>query len=191
MRKRVSILVAVLAVVAFANVASAQIPQSDCNLGVYADAAGTIRQLEPTQGQPFTVHVVMYLEGLVTGVAFDLLVPQLGNELFLIGESFGPVGNGINIVSPGGYNIGIGECAVGFGGLPILVSSHTFLMPGEVTSARTISLAPNLDSDPEAPIFSVCTGQIYVCTISNNLLLTAPITTEDTSFGAVKSLYAN
>ncbi len=191
MRKRITIFLAALAVLAMANAAMAQIPQSDCNLGVYADMQGTISQLEPTQGQPFTVYVVMYLEGLVNAVAFDLLVPKLNQELFLIGESFGPGGGGINIASPGGYNIGLGECAIGFNGLPILVSSHTFLIPGEVASARTISLAPNLDSDPEAPIFSVCTGQIFVCTISNNLLLTAPIATESASFGAVKSLYAN
>lgn len=191
MRKRVSFLVAVLSVVAFANVSTAQIPQSDCNLGVYANMAGTINTLEPTQGVPFTVYVVMYLEGLVNAVAFDLLVPRLNQDLFLIGQTFGPGGGGLNIASPGGYNIGLGECAIGFSGFPILVSSHTFLIPGEVTSARTISLAPNLDSDPEAPLFSVCTGQIYQCTISNNLLLSRPIGTESMSFGAVKNLYVN
>jgi hypothetical protein len=189
MRNRVTFFLALFAVVAFASTASAQIPQSDCQLGVYADEGGTIQTFEPTQGEPFTVNVVMRVEGLVTAVAFDLFIPGLQDDIFLLGESFGIPGRGINIMTDGGYNVGIGECAIGFNDLPIVISRHTLVIPGEAINARTISVGPNTDSDPDAPLFSVCTGEIYRCTITDNLLLAAPVDTEDSSFGAVKSLY--
>ena len=189
MRNRVTFFMALLAVLAVASTASAQIPQSDCQIGVYADTEGTIGVFEPTQGVPFTVHVVIRVEGLLNAVAYELLVPGLDEELFLINETFGRLGRGLNFFNEGGYNVGIGECAVGFGGLPILVSSHTFLIPGEEPNARTISIGPNFTGDPEAPIFSVCTGELYRCTISDNLLLARPVDEAVESFGAIKSLY--
>lgn len=189
MRNRVTFFLALVAVLAFAGTASAQIPQSDCMIGVYADEAGTIQTFEPTQGQAFTVNVVIRVEGLLNAVAFELLVPGLGEEIFMLGESFGVPGRGINIFTDGGYNVGLGECAIGFGGLPIVVSRHTMIIPGEPPNARTISIGPNTDEDPEAPVFAVCTGQVYRCTISDNLLLAAPVDTENQSFGAVKSLF--
>ena len=189
MRNRVTFFLALFAVLAYASTASAQIPQSDCQLGVYADEAGTIQTFEPTQGEPFTVNVVMRVEGLVTAAAFQLFIPGLGDEVFLLGESFGIPGRGLNIMTDGGYNVGIGECAIGFNGLPIVISRHTLVIPGEATNARTISLGPNTDSDPDAPAFSTCTGDLFLCTITDNLLLSAPVDTEDSSFGAVKSLY--
>lgn len=189
MRNRVTFFLALFAVLAVASTASAQIPQSDCMIGVYADEAGTIQVLEPTQGQPFTVNVVMRLEGLVNAVAFELLVPGLDIEIFTLAESFGVPGRGLNIFTQGGYNVGLGECAVGFNDVPIVISRHTFLIPGTPPNARTISIGPNTDEDPEAPVFSVCTGEIYRCTISDNLLLLTPVDEGVDSFGGVKSLF--
>lgn len=188
MRNRVTFFLALFAVLAYAGSASAQIPQSDCQIGVYADEGGTIRTFEPTQGEAFTVNVVIRVEGLINAVAFDLLVPGLDEEIFIISEVFGVPGVGINIFR-GGYNVGLGECAVGFNDLPIVVSRHTMVIPGEPTNARTISIGPNTSADPEAPVFAVCTGEEYRCTISDNLLLAAPVDTESQSFGAVKSLF--
>ena len=191
MRNRVTFFLALIAVLAFASTASAQIPQSDCQIGVYADLAGTISTLEPTQGEIFTVHVIMRLEGLVNAVAYQLFVPQLGEQIFLVEESFGVPGKGINISTPGGYNIGLGECAVGFGGLPISVARHSFVMPFESINARTISLGPNVDAYPTAPLFNTCTDDLLPCTITDSLLLAAPVDNEASSFGAVKSMYMN
>lgn len=189
MSKRLTLLATLLAVFAFATTASAQVPQSDCMLGVYADAEGTISVLEPTQGVPFNVYVVMYIEGLVNAVAYDLQVPKLNEDIFLAGEIYGPTGRGINIFTDGGYNIGIGECAIGFNGFAVLMATHSFIIPFETTGARSISVGPNTTWDPEAPIFSVCTGQVYRCTINDNLLLTSPVETDTQSFGAVKNLF--
>ena len=189
MRNRVTFFLALFAVLAFASTASAQIPQSDCMIGVYADEAGTIQVLEPTQGEAFQVNVVIRVEGLINAVAFELLVPGLDEEIFILGESFGVPGRGLNIFTDGGYNVGLGECAVGFNQIPIVVSRHTMIIPGEPSNARTISIGPNTGEDPEAPVFSVCTGEIYRCTISDNLLLAAPVDTPAESFGAVKSLF--
>jgi hypothetical protein len=185
------LMVSLLAIFALAatSPAMAQIPQSDCHLGVYADAGATVSILTPTQGTPFQVYVVMILEGLVNAVAFDLLVPELNSQIFITESSWGPAGNGINIETANGSNIGLGECAVGFGGIPIVVATYTMLMPFETLSARTIGIGPNLDSDPEAPFFAVCTGQLYACTIATPLILTAPVETESKSFGQIKALY--
>lgn len=191
MSRRLTLLAIVLTVFAFAGGATAQIPQSDCLIGVFADAEGTINVFEPTQNVPFNLYVVMFLEGLVNGVAYDLLVPKLGEDIFLIGESFGALGRGLNILSPGGYNVALGECAIGFGAFPISVAMYTFVIPNETTGGRSVSIGPNKDWDPEAPIFSVCTGDIFRCTINDNLLLTSPVDTDESSFGAVKNLFRN
>jgi hypothetical protein len=191
MSRRLTLFATLLVVFALAGGAMAQVPQSDCFLGVFADSEGTVNVLEPTEGVPFNIYVVMQLEGLFNAVAYDLLVPRFGEDIFLIGETFGPAARGINIPTPGGYNIGLGECAIGFGGVPILVATHTLLIPFETFGARSISVGPNKDWDQDAPIFAVCTGQVYPCTINDNLLLTSPIDTESTSFGAVKSLFRN
>lgn len=189
MSKRLTLLATLLAVFAFANVASAQVPQSDCMLGVYADVEGTINTLEPTEGVPFTIYIVMFIEGLVNAVAYDLQVPKLNEDIFLVAETYGPAARGINIFTDGGYNIGLGECAIGFNGFPLLMASHTFLMPSNPSGARSISLGPNMTWDPEAPVFAVCTSEVYRCTINDNLLLTAPVSTDSKSFGAVKNLF--
>lgn len=189
MRKRLMVSLIACFALAAAAPAMAQIPQSDCQLGVYADAEGTVSTFLPTQGQEFDVYVVMFLEGLTDAVAYDLLVPELGQEIFLIGTEWGPGGGGFNITTAGGYNVGLGECAVGLGGQPILVAKHTFIMPNETQSARTIWVAPNTDYDPNAPFFNVCTAQLFPCTISTPLLLEAPVGTEATSFGSIKALY--
>lgn len=189
MSKRLTLLATLLAVFAFANVASAQVPQSDCMLGVYADAEGTINVLEPTEGVPFTVYVVMFIEGLVNAVAYDLTVPKLNEDIFLISETYGPSARGLNIITEGAYNIALGECAIGFNGFPLVMATHTFLMPQNPSGARSISVGPNLFQDPEAPVFAVCTSEVYRCTINDNLLLTAPVETDSKSFGAVKNLF--
>lgn len=189
MSKRLTLLATLLAVFAFANVASAQVPQSDCLLGVYADAEGTVSVLEPTQGVPFTVYVVMFIEGLVNAVAYDLQVPKLNEDIFLAGETYGPTARGINIFTDGSYNIGLGECAIGFNGFPLLMATHSFIMPIETFGGRSISVGPNKTWDQEAPVFAVCTSEVYRCTINDNLLLTSPVYTDSKSFGAVKNLF--
>ena len=122
---------------------------------------------------PILIFVVLKVEGLANAVSYDLVVPELNDQIFLAGASYGPTGGGFNIASPNGSNVALGECAIGFGGLSILVAQYTFVMPFETTSARTIGVAPNPDA----------------CTISFPLFLEAPIGTEATSFGQIKALY--
>ena len=173
-----------------AGTASAQ-ADPFCTIGVYADADGTLSTFQPVQGEPFDVYVVMFSESLVNAVALQLFVPGLGNEVVQISEDFGPGGGGLNIPTSGGFNIGLGECAVGFGGLPIRIARFGFLFPFETIGTRTINLGPNPDEDPEAPVFSDCQGRIYPCNVAQGLFLEGPVDTQSESFGAVKSLYAN
>ena len=187
MLKRVTLLAA-FALVFVAGSAVAQ-PDPFCVMGVYADGEGTQSVYVPTQGQEFDIYVVMFAESIVNAAAFQLYIPDLNNQVFLTSETYGPGGGGINIPNSGGYNIGLGECAVGFSGFPIVISRHTLLMPFETIGPRSIIAGPNVLADVDSPLFSDCQGQLYPCNTNSTLLLESPIATEAVSFGAVKSLF--
>lgn len=176
--------------VLWAGQASAQ-ADPFCTIGVYADDAGTISSFQPTQGDPFDVYVVMFAESLVNAVALQLFIPGLGEDVLQLSESYGPGGGGLNFPTTGGFNIGLGECAVGFFGNPIAVAQFRFLFPFETVGTRTINLGPNPDENPASPVFSDCQGRIYPCNVAQGLFLEGPVSEDQPSFGAVKALYAN
>lgn len=187
MRTLLASFIVALAVVMLVSPVSAQ----DCNIGVFADAAGTQAFFQPTQGEVFDIYVVMRAEDVVNAVALDMFIPGLGVEVFSFGTVYGPQGTGINVVTPGGDNIGLGECAVGIGGFPILVSKTTLLFPFETIGERTVVIGPNEDTDPNAVIYNSCIGEgaLLPCNVSNPLLIGSPVATESKSWGAVKSLF--
>lgn len=162
-----------------------------CDIGVFADADGTLSTFQPAQGDAFDVYVVMFAESLVNAVALQLVVPGLGTDVLQLAVTYGPNGAGLNIPTNGGYNIGLGECAVGFFGSPLAVAKFTFLFPFESFGARTVDVAPNPDENPEAPAFSDCQGRVYTCNVASGLFLEGPVSDDDRSFGGVKALYAN
>jgi hypothetical protein len=187
MRILLTSLTLALAVAMLVSPASAQ----DCTIGVYADEAGTQTYFQPTQGEMFDVYVVMYANDVINAVALDMFIPGLGTDVFSFGTFYGPNGTGINVETPGGDNIGLGECVVGVLGDPILVSRTTLMFPFETIGERTIVIGPNEDTDPNAVIYNSCIGDgaLLPCNVSNPLLLGSPIATESESWGAVKSLY--
>jgi hypothetical protein len=184
------VVVFAMLVVMAAGSASAQ-----CTLGVYADADGTVSTAQGFRnGDPFHVYVVLFTEGLVNAVSYNMIVPGLGVDIYNMDNPttptlYGPSGTGINIVG-GGNNVGLGECAVGFGGLPVLVTDYTFIIPN-FALPRSISIVANPDEDPNFPVVSSCAGELYTCEGTNSLLVEGPVAVESTSFSAVKNLYHN
>jgi hypothetical protein len=182
MLKRTMAAVFALALALTAGSALAQ----QCTVGVYADAAGSDNFFTPIQGQSFNMYVVLHVEDLVDGVGpYDLDIPGLNVELFQFGQGYGPSSSGISINDPGGgYNVGLGECAIGFGGLPVLVETRTLFFPFHPQGQRTISIV----GDPD---YSTCPGVVKNCDVGPGLFLDSVVGTTAESWGAVKSLYGN
>jgi hypothetical protein len=178
-------------VVMAAGSASAQ-----CTLGVYADAQGTVStaagfRADPVNPDPVHVYVVLFKESLVNAVSFRLVVPGLGVDIFSNTLDYptlwGPSGDGLNV--PGvGNNVGLGECAVGFAGAPVLVADYTFFLPN-YAPPRMISVIANPDENPDFPVVSDCAGNLSTCEGTQSLLVEGPVATESKSFGSLKSLY--
>lgn len=167
--------------------------QGLCTLGVYGDADGTVGLVEPVEAQQFHIYVVMNVQDTVKAVAYSLDIPGLGVEIFNITTVYGPNGEGINLPDGGGENVGLGECVNGWTGLPVLVADYTMLM---LTSQnpRTVTVGPNpLATEPPAtlPIYANCLNELLECQVGPALEISGVIATDDTSWGAVKSLFGN
>jgi hypothetical protein len=171
---------------------------AQCVVGVYADADGTkgtmVPGLDPNNPiQPVEKHmyVVAYAEDVMNAMSFNLTNPDPANA-FEIGALFGPNGVGINVATPGGFNVGLGECAVGFGGLPILIADFTYLFTPDFIGGE-FCLLPNTDqdpvTDPSLPQYSDCQGVLKSCDNGPCLLVEPPIASDSQSFGAIKALY--
>lgn len=185
--------VAIALIVAFA---AGPVAAQTCSIGVYGDAAGSESLVSPVVGEPFDVYVVMFLEGLANGVGYTLVGNDL-DDFLTVGASYGVGGGGLNIPNAagdeyfGGSNVGLGQCAVGFNGSPIGVAKYTLVA---LTSTREASLTvtgnPNSSSlDPAFPVFSDCNGVIGSCDIAPSLTIELPVSDDNASFGAVKSLF--
>jgi hypothetical protein len=174
-----------IALIAFSGASLAQ-PET-CVLGVYTDAAGTQSTHLPILFSPFDVYVVLHVEWTAGGVAHTIQWPS---HIVAAVVSQGPSGNGIMIESPDGLFIGLGECAIGFQGEPVLVTHYSAIAVA-VAGPSTVVLGPNTAEDPAHPVFADCSEGLYPCPGTVPLQLDGVIGTEDTSFGAVKSLYGN
>ena len=186
LKRTMAVAIAMLFVMA-AGSAAAQ-----CTIGVYADAAGTQNVATGYRnGDTFHVYVVVFDEAALNAVSYGLEVPGLGTEIFIADDTvYGPTGNGINILTSNGSNVGLGECAPGFYGHPILVADYS-LVYYTYQEGRTISVVANPDSDPNVPVVSDCTGVLHTCDFGPSLFSEHPIPAESHSFGEVKALYNN
>lgn len=185
MLKRTMAVVFAMVIALTAGSASAQ-----CVIGVYGDADGTKNLVQPTQGQEFNVYVVLFTENVVNAASYALEVPGLLTDVFVTGTEWGASGNGFSITTGNGENVALGECAVGFGGLPVLVSTYTMLFPLPAPG-RTFEVLPNADEDPVFPVYSDCAGQLGTCEMAPALVVEPPVANESASFGQVKSLFNN
>jgi hypothetical protein len=186
MLKRTMAVVFAMLVVMAAGSAVAQ-----CTVGVYADANGTVNVAGGFRnGDQFHVYVVLFTENVVSAVSYGLDVPGLNTDIFIQELSYGASGNGINVLTANGNNVGLGECAVGFGGLPVMVTDYTMFMPFWAPP-RTLNVVPNPDENSSFPVMADCTGNLSTCDAGQSLVVETPVAVEASSFGAVKGLYNN
>lgn len=185
---------AVVMVLALALTAGSAVAQT-CTVGVYADAAGTQNFFTPTQGEAFSIHMVAFVEDFVNAVGpYELIVPNLvtpenpTGDVIALGNFFGPSNSGIAIDDDGTqgglYNAGLGECAIGFNAVPIVVETYTLFFPFHPQDQRIVSIVGT-------PDYSTCQGVTNSCAVVSDLLLDSVISTTSESWGAVKSLYGN
>jgi hypothetical protein len=191
-----------LSLTLIAGTAFAQTPA--CSIGVYADPAGTVGLFQPTEVQAFDVYVVAFTESVMNAAAYSISFPDLfapvGNPtgtFFVQGTSYGPSGLGLEIppVLPEDTNetVGLGECAVGVGGLPIVVAKYTCLVTrdnpgGQICLGQHETLFSELG---KAQVNNCFTEEQSACDIGPCLTVEPPIATDSVSFGAVKALYGN
>jgi len=181
-----------IAVVAILIAMSAGSVMAQCTVGIYGDADATVGFVQPIEGQSFDVYVILFAENLASAASYSLDIPNLGVDLINLSTTYGPSGGGINLPSANGENVGLGECAIGFGGAPLVVAHHTMLMlPIFFDGPRTISVGGNCDEDCNNPVMSSCSGVLSVCDSGATLLVDGVIATQSASFGAVKSLFSN
>ncbi len=186
MLKRTMAVGLALALALTAGSAAAQ----QCSIGAYADRDGTVGLFQPTEVQAFPVYVVLFSEDTINAAAYDIEFPDENSTLFVSGITYGPNASGINVITPGGNNVGLGECAIGFTGLPVVVTCYDVL----VTAANpggSINVLPNpdVDGDVTRPQYATCQGLVKPCDVGPSLTIEPPIATRSESFGAVKSLY--
>ena len=157
-----------------------------CLIGSYADDAGSVLQHEPALFAPFLVYIVLRVESAVTGMAYSIAVPE---QLLFSALDYGPSGIGINVPREGGENVGLGECALGFNGTPIVIARYQAIAL-EGMAGGLVELGPNTDEDPQWPIYASCADQLLTCDSIEELTISPVVANESRSIGYVKALYA-
>jgi hypothetical protein len=176
------------AVLTITLLVSAGPAMAQCVIGIYADAAGTQSTIDPILFEEFNVYVVIHNEASVEGASYGLTSPP-GVQVINHGSGvYGPNGNGFNLVSPGGENVGFQNCAIGFGGLPVLVAQYTSIVFDISAVGGRFQMIANLD-EGTLPVHATCNGFLINCGNLMDLGINMVIANESKSFGAVKSLY--
>lgn len=175
--------------IALAMSAGSVAAQSNCSVGVYANEEASSSVVTPAANSNFDVYVVLFAENLANAVSYRLVAEGLGTDYIQVGAEYGPSGTGINIVF-NGENIGLGECAIGYNGFPILVTKYTFFQLDVAAPSTSISITGG-NEDPDFPVFSTCTSDLITCESGPSLTVDNAVSTENDSFGAVKSLFRN
>lgn len=179
LKKSIAVVFAI-ALAMTATVASAQ----TCSIAAYGDADGTASIVQPTEGQLFSVYVVMFAEDTAAAAAYSMTVPA---GMFLQARFSGPNGDGLTIDVPEGTSVSLLECVIGFTGRPILIDEYQFVV-FDFFAGGQIEVGPNLSQGP-TPLYSTCTSVTKECGIGPALFVNDPVDTDATSFGSIKSLY--
>lgn len=171
---------------------------AQCMAGLYADENGTrglmVPGLDPDNPLLPVVkqmYVVAFAEDVMNAMAYQIVNPDPAHAIIPDGV-YGPSGLGINISSPGGYNVGLGECAVGFGAQPILVARYDVLFTPDFIGGEfclTVNVDQDPSTDPTLLQYSTCQDVLKSCDIGPCLFVEPPIASDSVSFGAVKALY--
>ena len=160
----------------------------DCTIAAYADPAGRESYAYQVEPQRYRVYVVMHVENTVAAAAYSMMIPGLNTEVFLWSRSTGPSGGGLSLDEPTGTNSALAECAIGFGGNPVVVDTYEFMA---LTSYdwQWWSLGPNSSQDPDFPQYVTCNDVTLDCEVGPDLCVACTVPNGETSFSKVKSLY--
>ncbi len=156
-------------------------------IGVYWDEAGTVSQNNGI-GFTFTGYVIIFVEDVVTGTAFQL---QLDGDIAPLTITY-PDGLQIGDAYAGGVEIGMSNAQYGFLGTPVLVATMQFLNtstdPSGVAHA-TVDIVPH--STYMDIIYTDGSGAIAAAPLAGGAGNTGfqAIANEDMTFGGVKNLF--
>ena len=175
--------------IALAMSAGSVAAQSDCTLGVYANEEASSSVVTPSVNSSFDVYVVLFAENLANAVSYRLLAEGLGTDYIQVGAEYGPSASGINIPF-NGENVGLGECAIGYNGFPIVVTKYSFFQLNPAALTTSIGVTGG-NENPDFPVFSTCSSDLITCVSGPSLTVDNAVSTESESFGAVKSLFRN
>jgi hypothetical protein len=179
--------IAVVFAIALAMTATVASAQTNCNIAAYGDANGTESIATPVEGQTFSVYVVMFAEDTAAAAAYSIDIPGLGTEVFVQNRISGPSGSGLVIDEPGGTNVALAECVIGFGGLPILVDEYV-LIALPTYQGGFISVGANTSAGV-TPLYVTCNDLTRPCDVGPDLVVEPVIPTDASSFSSIKSLY--
>ena len=191
-------LLALFTLLLFAAPAFAQ-GTTGCGIAVYADADGSGQFVSAGELVLVEMYVVLFVEDAVKAVSYSIDIQTDFMEYFWISDAYGPEYTGINIASPGGYNVGLGVCVPGFLQSPVLVARHTIMTlnaykkdsaaksPYEI--AR-VYVAPNVDENPDFPVYASCDNRIEPCDPGMPLsIMSGGVPVASESIGRIKALY--
>ena len=162
----------------------------DCVIGVFSDPLGQSPPWYwPADGTVFSLYVVLFAEDTVAAAAYSMTYPQGPSGMFLQARFSGPSGSGLVIDEPTGTNVALGECVIGFGNSPVLIDEWMFVVfPGY--SDGFVTLGPNTSQHPDFPQYVTCNDLKRDC-IADDDFYVGIVSTESTSFGAIKALFGN
>ena len=179
---------AFLSIVAILLVFAGSAPAEECEIGVFADPEGTQSLFYPPELENFSVYVVMFVEDTVAAAAYHLMMgPEDPAGPFLVGRSTGPSGRGLHIDEPTGTNSALAECVIGFGARPVVVDEYVFVVVRGHGGLLNFWIEPNVNQDPDFPIYVTCNDIIRECDVGSDLRI--PLSSEARSFSTIKSLY--
>ena len=158
----------------------------ECRLALSDEANEISSHAIPLLFESFDLYVLLYAESTVAGAAYAITWPP-----YVVASpvGYGPSALGISIHGPSGETVGLGECAVGFGGDPILIAHYQAFVLAWF-NATYITLEPNLSEHPLSPVYADCANRILPCTEVVPFLVGA-VSAGAASFGAVKALYGS
>ena len=157
----------------------------DCSIGTYSNPAGLLYDSFPTPEEINSFWVLLFAEDTAAAAAYSISIP---GDVYVQRRYFGPSGDGLVIDEPTGTNVALAECAIGFGGLPVIVTEYQYVVfPG--FCCAFITLGPNTSQDPEFPQYVTCSDVKKDCEVGPSLYIGHGDPVEETSFSAVKSLF--
>ena len=157
----------------------------DCTIGTYSNPAGLLYDSFPTPLELTSFWVLIFAEDTAAAAAYSIEIPS---NILVQGHVWGPSGDGLVIEEPTGTNVALAECALGFGGLPVVVAEYQYIvLPG--FCCAFITLGPNTSQDPEFPQYVTCTDVKKDCAVGPSLYIGHADPVEETSFSAVKALF--